>query len=63
MPTESNFKEVLKLIQSDLQFKKITQPLIITSAEDEVKLDESIQFDLRENRVVGFAVDKFSKDI
>ena len=37
--------------------KKILGPFIVTTTEDEVNLDEAIEYELRENQVVGFAVD------
>ena len=63
LPAEKSLNKILDSIEQDLEKKKIKGPLIVTSAEDEVKLDESIEYDLRENRVIGFAVDSFSSEI
>ena len=63
LPTEKSLNEVLNVIQKDMERKKLSAPLIITTAEDEVKLDESIEYDLRENRIIGFAVDTFDSTI
>ena len=63
VPTENILRETLILIKEDLERRKIVGPLIITTGEDEVKIDESIEFDLRENRVIGFAVDTFTSDL
>ena len=46
-----------------MERKKLFGPFIITTAEDEVKIDESIEFDLRENRIIGFAVDTFQSGL
>ena len=63
LPTEHILNQVLELIQQDIERKNVAGPFIVTTAEDEVKLDEAIEYDLRGNRVVGFAVDTFSSEI